>query len=56
MLLSQGVAEGAGVGFLLTYVLGAQRAVSRREVEAAAAGWKKRRRYAKYPVYIAVFA
>jgi len=58
MLLSQGVIEGAGVGFLLTYVLGAQRAVSWREVDAAAeaAGWKKRRRYAKYPVYIAVFA
>jgi hypothetical protein len=43
--------------FLLTVALRAQRPVSWREVEGLAkqAGWRLEERYAKYPVYIAVF-
>jgi SAM-dependent methyltransferase len=57
LLLSQIVIEGAGAGFLVAYVLGARRSVSWREVESLArqAGWRLKRRYAKYPNYVAVF-
>jgi len=57
LLVSQVVIEGSGIGFVLTYVLGAVRFLSWREVEALArqAGWRLERRYAKYPDYIAVY-
>ena len=57
LLVTQGVVEGMSILFLLTVALRAQRPVSWREVEGLArqAGWKLEERYAKYPVYIAVF-
>lgn len=57
MFLSQGVIEGAGIAFVLTKILGAVRSLSWREVEAFAkqAGWKLKRRYAKYPDYLALY-
>jgi len=57
LLVSQGVIEDSGIGFVLTYELGAVRLLSWREVEALAkqAGWMLERRYAKYPDYIAVY-
>jgi hypothetical protein len=57
LLVTQGVVEGMSTVFLLTVALRAQRPVSWREVEGLArqAGWRLEERYAKYPVYIAVF-
>jgi len=57
LLVTQGVIEGMSTVFLLTVALRAQRPVSWREVEGLArqAGWKLEERYAKYPVYIALF-
>jgi len=57
LLVTQGVIEGMGTVFLLTIALRAQRPVSWREVEGLAkqAGWRLEKRYAKYPVYIALF-
>jgi len=55
--VTQGVVEGMGTVFLLTIALRAQRPVPWREVEGLAkqAGWRLEERYAKYPVYIALF-
>jgi hypothetical protein len=57
LFISQGVIEGAGVGFILVRVLGAVRSLSWKEVEGLAkqAGWKIERRFAKYPDYLALF-
>jgi hypothetical protein len=57
MFLSQGVIEGAGIGFVLVKVLGAVRSLSWKEVEGLAkeVGWKVERRFAKYPDYLALF-
>jgi len=57
LLVTQGVVEGMSILFLLTVALRAQRPVSWREVEGIArqAGWRLEERYAKYPLYIAVF-
>jgi hypothetical protein len=57
LLVTQGVVEGMSTVFLLTVALRAQRPVSWREVEGLArqAGWRLEERYAKYPVYIALF-
>jgi hypothetical protein len=57
LLLTQGVVEGMSTVFLLAIALRAQRPVSWREVEGLArqAGWRLVERYAKYPVYIAMF-
>jgi hypothetical protein len=57
LLVTQGVVEGMGTVFLLTIALRAQRPVPWREVEGLAkqAGWRLEERYAKYPVYIALF-
>jgi hypothetical protein len=57
MFLSQGVVEGAGIVFVLTKILGAVRSLSWKEAEALAkqAGWRLKRRYAKYPDYLALY-
>jgi hypothetical protein len=57
LFISQGVVEGAGIGFILVKVLGAVRSLSWKEVEGFAkeAGWKVERRFAKYPDYLALF-
>jgi MinD-like ATPase involved in chromosome partitioning or flagellar assembly len=57
LLVTQGVIEGMSTVFLLTVALRAQRPVSWREVEGLArqAGWRLEERYAKHPVYIALF-
>jgi len=57
LFISQGVVEGAGVGFVLIKALGANRPLSWREVEGLAkqAGWRPARRYAKYPDYLALY-
>ncbi len=57
LLVTQGVVEGMSTVFLLTIVLRAQRPVSWREVEGLAkqTGWELVERYAKYPVYVALF-
>ncbi len=57
LLVTQGVVEGMSTVFLLTIALRAQRPVSWREVEGLArqAGWRLAERYAKYPVYVALF-
>jgi hypothetical protein len=57
MFLSQGVVEGAGIGFVMTKVLGAVRSLSWKDAEALArqAGWRLVRRYAKYPDYLALY-
>jgi hypothetical protein len=57
LLVTQGVVEGISTVFLLTIALRAQRPVSWREVEGLAkqAGWRLKERYAKYPVYVALF-
>jgi hypothetical protein len=57
LFISQGVVEGAGVGFVLIKALGANRPLSWREVEGLAkqAGWRLKRRYAKYPDYLALY-
>jgi hypothetical protein len=57
LLVTQGVVEGMSTVFLLTMALRAQRPVSWREVEGLAkqAGWELEERFAKYPVYIALF-
>jgi len=58
MFLSQGVVEGSGIVFVMTKVLGSIRSFTWKEVEALArqAGWRMKRRYAKYPDYLALFA
>lgn len=57
LFVSQGVVEGAAVGFVLVKILRANRPVSWREVEAMTlqSGWRLARRYAKYPNYLAVY-
>jgi hypothetical protein len=57
MFLSQGVVEGAGIVFILTKILGAVRTLSWKEVEGLAkqAGWRLKRRYAKYPDYLVLY-
>jgi hypothetical protein len=57
LLVTQGVVEGMSAVFLLTIALRAQRPVSWREVEGLAkqTGWRLKERYAKYPVYVALF-
>jgi hypothetical protein len=57
LFISQGVLEGAGVGFVLIKALGAVRSLSWREVQGLArqAGWRLKRRYAKYPDYLALY-
>jgi hypothetical protein len=49
LFISQGVIEGAGIGFILVKVLGAVRSLSWREVEGLAkeARWKPARLFAK---------
>jgi hypothetical protein len=57
LLVTQGVVEGMSTVFLLTIALRAQRPVSWKEAEGLAkqAGWRLKKRYAKYPVYVALF-
>jgi len=58
MFLSQGVVEGSGIVFVLTKILGSIRSLTWKETEALArqAKWRLKRRYAKYPDYLALFA
>lgn len=57
LFVSQGVIEGAGIGFVLVKILYANQPLSWKEVEAFTkqAGWRLARRYAKYPNYLALF-